>query len=186
MKSKNIEKKIYECLGVNIFRRYVLFTWEKIAKLIKLNIGYRIKDGSVDSLKNYKFQSKGFAIAHAILLVIVIITGLCLPSTLVWWIINIGLNAYCVMVQRYTHIRINALLEKIENKKQNAYDNEKPFIREEFPTLEQDKTISQTDTFQLSEEQLEYLERFYANLSNIDVQEYEEIPEEQGQSRILK
>lgn len=186
MKSRNIEKKIYECLGVNIFRRYVLFTWEKIAKLIKLNVGYRIKDGSVDSLKSYKSLSKGFAVAHAILLVIIVITGLCMPSTLSWWIINVGLNTYCVMVQRYTHIRINELLEKMESRNQVVCDNEEPFIKEEYPILEQDNTINHISTFQSSKEQIEYLKRFYANQSTIDTQEYSEIPEEQDQSRILK
>jgi len=186
MKSRNIEKKIYECLGVNIFRRYVLFTWEKITKLIKLDVGYRIKDGSVDSLIDYKTLSKGFAIGHSLLLLIIIIAGVCSPHDIYWWITNVGLNTYCVMVQRYTHIRINELLEKMECRKQGVCDNEEPFVKEEYPALEQEDTIGQTDTLQLSKEQLEYLKRFYTDQSNIDVQEYDESPEEQGQSRILK
>ena len=35
-KNEKVEKKIYEYLGVNLFRKYVLFNWEKVLKKLTL------------------------------------------------------------------------------------------------------------------------------------------------------
>ena len=121
MKHKNIEMKIYEWLGVNIFRKYVLFTWEKIANFLDIDIGYRIKDMSIGSLKKYKTLSKGFAISHAAVLTLFIVLAIIKHTTVIYWVVNMGLNLYCIMVQRYNHIRINHIIDikqRIEKRKQ--------------------------------------------------------------------
>lgn len=121
MRNKKTEIKIYECLGVNIFRKYILFTWEKVAKFLHIKVGYRIKDMSIEGLKDYKIQSKLFALTHFCLLIYIIILAIIKDAPVVTWVVNIIINSYCIMVQRYNHIRINRLIDikqRREKKKQ--------------------------------------------------------------------
>lgn len=108
--NRDVEKKIYECLGVNVFRKYVLFTWEKIAGLFHLPIGYRMEDLSIDAIKNYKSRTKAFTIAHIIAFFIMI--PMCFNP--LSWMYNILINFYCIIVQRYNFLRIKEVEEKFE------------------------------------------------------------------------
>lgn len=125
--NRDTEKKIYELLGVNIFRKYILFTWEKIANLIHLPIGYRIENLSIDTIKKYKIQTKSFAFAH--LACFFALIPLC--SNPFSWIYNIFLNFYCIIVQRYNYLRIKDVeekyekLEKLKIKRQKRIDEKK-------------------------------------------------------------
>ncbi len=181
MKRKMTEKRIYELLGVNIFRKYVLFVWEKIWKLMHLEkcIGYRINDKTIDGLKDYKYQLKLFAISHIVDLGILIVTGILTSQGIVWWIFSIGLNAYCIMTQRYTHIRINEILEKHNKRKQKNTDNDEEINSNEMVLGQEIKMqfkITEPKT-ELSigeqREQLEQLKDYVVSLS-ISPTEYEQ------------
>lgn len=161
MKGRNVEKKIYEFLGVNIFRKYVLGTWEKIANKLKIDIGYRIKDRSINGLENYKKLSKGFAYAHlGLFLFFLSIGGIFFSKGIEWF--NIIFNLYCIMVQRYTHIRINEIIERHnelekkhqerdqkENDKQDAKSNNLGLIQTLTPIqqLDNEKTPQEMPDF---------------------------------------
>lgn len=125
MKFRSIEKKIYKLLGINIFRKYVLFTWEKLCKLIGLDPGYRINSKTIEDIEEYKSQAKAFGYAHFILLFI--FSGLYffhwIPEASM--IVNLILNSYCIMTQRYTCIRINEILEKYKKLEKRKLENEK-------------------------------------------------------------
>ena len=100
------EKKFYELIGVNFFRKYILLNFESLLNKVNLSMGYRVSELNIKAFKSYKTQSKYFAIAHAIALVFI----------LLFWptFLGIVLNIYCILVQRYNHIKINELLAKYE------------------------------------------------------------------------
>jgi len=106
------EKRLYECLGVNYFRKYVLCSWEKICKLFNLNLGYRVNDFTMKSIKMYKRQIVSFSIAHLACFLFLTLFGIFKSANIIFWMVNIGLNSYCLMVQRYNYIRINKFIER--------------------------------------------------------------------------
>lgn len=124
------EKKIYEHLGVNIFKKYVLFGYEKLLKLLKLNkyVGYRLNKLAIDEIKNYKTTSIGFAVAHISSTIVLALIFIAMGATIPAWILNIAFNLYCIMVQRYNIIRINEILKR---------ENEKINYKKEFETTKQ-------------------------------------------------
>lgn len=112
MKRKNIEKKIYESLGINFFRKYILFSWEKICKIFNFDPGYRIASKNIKGLKKYKKLSIGFANSHLLVIVLAIILGILNQASIVFFIVHILINSYCIMTQRYNIIRIDEIIEK--------------------------------------------------------------------------
>ena len=125
---KSIEMRIYELLGVNIFRKYILFTWEKIAKLLRLPIGYRLDELSVEGCMRYKMMTKAFTIAHLIIYPYLAIYAIFLNPTAPLWHIMLWtiLNTYCIITQRYTTLRINRIIKKMElrQKRQTNINND--------------------------------------------------------------
>jgi hypothetical protein len=119
MEGKDVEKKIYEFLGVNVFRKYILLPWAKLMKLIHLDsmFNYQISDTSINGLKDYKSQSKFAAAGHVLVL---IITAIAFPQGVIGWLVNIAFNSYCIMVQRYNHIRINEIIAKLERREKDS------------------------------------------------------------------
>ena len=126
---KNIEKRIYEYLGVNIFRKYFLFTYEKLMKLFHIPIGYRLEEKNIDGIKKYKKFLKSFALGHSMLLIMIIISIFYIKMKCYQIILNVGLNLYCIMVQRYNQIRINEILEKYQELEIRKKIKEKNNIR---------------------------------------------------------
>ena len=63
MKGRNIEKKIYECLGVNIFRKCLLVI-DKLAKLLHLDIEYKINNKTIEGLEEFKSKKKLLGTTH--------------------------------------------------------------------------------------------------------------------------
>ncbi len=153
---RDLEKKIYELLGVNVFRKYVLFTWEKIAGFFHLPIGYRLDDMSIDGIKAYKNRTKSFALAHVFCFFI------CLPFLYgpLSWIYNIFLNLYCIIVQRYNYIRIEEIEEKYVKyqnlkEKREKRQREKELAKEYGELLQYIKVFSErvnTEVFPKSQE----------------------------------
>ena len=114
MKKRNIEKKIYEILGVNFFRKYILFSWEKLCKLVNFDPCYRLDKKTLGGLKQYKSTCEVFAITHTTCLIVTCILCLIASVSIIYWINIILLHGYCIMTQRYNIIRINEVIEKYE------------------------------------------------------------------------
>lgn len=138
--NKDKELRLYELLGVNVFRKYVLFTWEKIAKFIHLPIGYRIDEYSTSGFKFYQIKAITFAIAHLGLLAYTIVNCI-LSSTPIWryWL-SVLLNSYCIMTQRYNYKRIGKILER--RKQRDA----------RIKKQKEEKTIEKEDSLVLEKE----------------------------------
>ena len=135
-KNNNIEMKIYEILGVKIFKKIVLKIGNLCLKLFltkderddfSKTTNYKMgKVSDLDDIKNYKKQIYFNAIVHII--------GVCLGLTTFSYKIGfintilVVLNAYCVMLQRYNIIRIN----KVVNKFSLKYEEEKSQMKKEL------------------------------------------------------
>lgn len=93
-KNKNIEMHIYELLGVNIFRKYILFTLEKIFKSINIDVGYRIKKLNIEEVINYKYKTILYAIAHSLILFLYFVVINIYHTSLSYNLFGILLNSY--------------------------------------------------------------------------------------------
>lgn len=151
MKSKDFEKKVYECLGVNFFRKYILFNWEKICKLVKFNPGYRLTCKNITGLKKYKKLSKGFEVVHIGILIYVILLFILNKLHIISLVINGLINGYCVITQRYNIIRVNEIIEKYQKledkKKLKRIENIDKIINDVLKIKNNIKTTSQTNNF---------------------------------------
>lgn len=199
MRSRNIEKKIYEFLGVNIFRKYILFTYDKLWKLLGGAPGYRIKSKTINGIQNYKIQAKAFAAVHFINLIF-IIGSYYLFHTLseFYLILSMIINSYCIITQRYICIRINEILQKhkelekrreekhkeLERIKEEKQKNEKRILNYNYSSLyqsekveEQSKTLSFTDIY--------YCERYLESLE-LESLEQESSNYDNGFTKVLK
>ena len=170
MKIRDIEKKIYELLGVNIFRKYFLFTYEKLWKPFGGTPGYRIKNKTINDIEGYKSQAKGFAIAHFIFLICVVgiyyffhvLTELQLITQLI-------LNPYCIMTQRYNCIRINEILEKHKalekrkEEKQRLLDHQQELNENADNSEDMLINVSKKNVEQINQKQSEEKEPFDIN-----------------------
>lgn len=156
MESKNIEKKIYEFLGVNIFRKYVLFTYEKIWKLIgfkEKTIGYKIQDFSSRGLEKFKSNRKFLAKVHIFNFILInslygftALTDNLSPLLLGMWLTGNLIDLYSIMTQRYNYIRLNEILKKREERQQKKENNNNSFERCNNIYLEQSHTTEQQFT----------------------------------------
>lgn len=149
-KNKNLEMKIYELLGIKIFRKMVFSLayiinlpkkrkmtkeeWENYNnKTSNYNIG-KVKD--LDDVKKYKKQMYLNASIHALGLFLCIV-DLLLGGFDVFFIIMTLINAYCVMLQRYNIIRLNKVIKKFYPK----YEHKKEEIKKEL--IESDKLLKE-------------------------------------------
>lgn len=148
-KVKNIEMKIYELLGVKVFRKMV-FTFRdillfpltiKMSKEEKRDFFYNIASnynlGKIKSLedikkfKKYLFINTGihiWALSVCLPNFLKVIGGTASLFTTITNLTFIGINLYCIMLQRYNGIRINQLIEKMTPR----YERQKNKIKEEL------------------------------------------------------
>lgn len=144
MKNKNIEIKIYELLGIKIFKKvaigfvYILFYpfLLKIPKSERKEVFYNFKGNyfikkghGIQDLKDFKKYLLFNAIVHIVSLLFCIPSFICIligNASLIETIIMLPciiINSYCIMLQRYNQIRINNTIEKMklhEEKKKKA------------------------------------------------------------------
>lgn len=147
-KGKNIELKIYELLGVKIFRKMAFGLRDTLAFPLTLKMSkeerkkflyntasnYIMKKGNgLQDLRDFKKQLWLNAGIHIWAL------SLCLPNflkviggtastfTTIINLITITINIYCIMLQRYNCVRINEVIKKgipREEKKKNEIKDE--------------------------------------------------------------
>lgn len=132
-KSKNLELRIYEILGVKIFKKMVFellyslsfFVTFKLSRKERKNIidsmpsNYVMKKGNrLQDLKNFKkyilFNTGIHTLGFAISMYSIINTIIFFPITLsvITYLFLIIVNLYCLMLQRYNWVRINEVINK--------------------------------------------------------------------------
>lgn len=136
MRGKITEKRIYELLGVNLFRKYILGGYQALFNKIFFITGltkryglkdmYKMRNFSTEGLKSYKKWSKVYAIEHICSFIIQgTVLVLKTPRTFLicWLSLAMIIDVYATMTQRYHHIRINKILEKMNKKDNNNTEN---------------------------------------------------------------
>lgn len=142
-KDKNIELKIYELLGVKIFRKMAFWLYDKVWILLTLKMSkeerkkyiyntrtnYNLgKVNSLEDIKNYKkylFMNAGLHIVALTLCIPNFLKVIAGTTSILNTIRNLSaiiINIYCIMLQRYNLIRINEVIKKglpREEKKKN-------------------------------------------------------------------
>lgn len=165
-KNKNLEMKIYELLGIKIFRKmafvlaYIISLpkkrkmtkeeWENYNnKTSNYNIG-KVKD--LDDVKKYKKQMYLNASIHTFGLFLCIV-DLLLGGLDAFFIIMTLINVYCIMLQRYNIIRLNKVIKKFYPK----YEHQKEEIKKEL--IESDKLLKEHTYKIIKENKKEVTER---------------------------
>lgn len=215
-KENNIELKLYELLGVKLFRKMafvvrdflvLVFTfWWKKEKRHELLYGkpsnYIIgKDGDIlENMKKFKGSLLTNAIIHIICILIAmpsildIINGIGSTFLIIQTSLYIILNLYCIMLQRYNHIKINRVIKKLESrevKKKNIIFEE---IKKDYDINKVDyklydkkyngKMITCDDFLQIAT--LEQLKNYREFLGNIDKCSYTYIHLKKGKTLKLE
>lgn len=148
-KNKNIEMRIYELLGVKVFRKMVFGFRDILAFLLTIRMSkeerynflynrasnYNLgKVKSLEDVKKFKkqlFINSGihvWALSVCLPNFLKVIGGTASLSTAIINLTCIGINLYCIMLQRYNGIRINQLIEKMTPR----YERQKDAMKEEL------------------------------------------------------
>lgn len=144
---QNIEKKIYEILGVKVFRKMVIAALyvallpfqlkkthkERIRKMTSVSSNYFIgKKVNYETISDFRKQLWLNASIH----IIALYNCLTPPYDGFKTVFYILLNTYCIMLQRYNYIRIKEILTKLKPR----YDKECNKVIEEIK--EKDERLS--------------------------------------------
>ncbi len=165
-KNESIEMRIYELLGVKVFRKMAFKFRDMLVfpffislpkaerKKLLYNTASNYNIGRVDSLEDVKkFRKQLFINAgiHIFGLFVClpnflkIVDGTASLSTIIVDFSAICINTYCIMLQRYNGIRIHQLIKKMTPK----YEKQKELIKEDLKKdveLLVDYTYKITDT----------------------------------------
>lgn len=155
-KDKSIEMKLYELLGIKVFKKMAFFVRDIVTLPLTLKMpkeerkkslyntasNYNIeKEKSFENIKKFKkqlFKNAGihiFALLAFLPSFIKIIMGMASLSTTIIVLPAMVMNIYCIMLQRYNCIRINQLIEKMTPR----YEKQKDAIKEEL--IEKDSLL---------------------------------------------
>jgi len=102
---------IYRLLGIHIFKRFLPTGGDYILRLSRTRL---IKKGSVEELVHYETEARIFEALHfvmGILMMLPLLGGLN-PFSFSFFVVNLMVNIYPVMVQRYNRIRILNILSR--------------------------------------------------------------------------
>lgn len=169
MKDRDIEKKIYKLLGVNLFRKYILGPYGKLIKVILKDNHYKIHDFSSKGLEDFKEQSKYFAKVHMCCLVVfnlsylyMTLSGKFNACLLGAWMTNNFIDLYSIMANRQHCIRIDEILEKREGLEKETEDKDVNETGKNSPRLAVVKMqkLNANTTLLSLKEQREELEKF--------------------------
>lgn len=215
-KENNIELRFYELLGIKLFRKMAFFVrdsvilvltfwWKKEKRqelLYEKPSNYIIgRNGNMlVNLKKFKGSLLTNTIIHIICILIAvpsildIINGMGSLLLIMQTSLYIMLNLYCIMLQRYNHIKINRVIKKLESrevKKKNIIFDE---IKKDYDISKVDyklydkkyneKMITCDDFLQIAT--LEQLKTYREFLENIDKRNYTYIYLEKGKKLKLE
>lgn len=164
-----------------------MFTYDKLWKPIGGAPGYRIESKTIKGIEEYKSNAKNFAFAHLWFLTFV----MCLYCVLhlipkFALILEIILNSYCIMTQRYHCIRINEILEKHRELEKRRLEKSK--LEEENTGNRQGIDLNPTKQLakaEKQEHQLAFKEVFYCENSS-EILEQENSKFDDGFTRTLR
>lgn len=190
MKDKlyKFEKKTYELLGVKKFRKLAFKTREifyypftfRMKKEDRKKMFYNTPDNYVmkkgngmQDLKDFKKYLYTNAIIHLIALLVLsdniikVFNGQMPFGYTLATISLVGINSYCIMLQRYNYIRINHVLEKAKSKENKTstknYKND-----QEMVLSKEEKTEEIIKELKNLKNELEILKNAMNNNENIE------------------
>ena len=185
-KDKSIEMKLYELLGIKVFKKMAFFVRdivtlpltfkmpkeERKKSLYNTASNYNIgKAKSLEDIKKFKkqlFKNAGihiFALLAFIPSFIKIILGTASLSTTIIVLPAMVMNIYCIMLQRYNCIRINQLIEKMTPR----YEKQKDAIKEEL--IEKDSLLLEHTYKIIDKKEKEMKINFEDLIANASIQE---------------
>ena len=167
-----IEKKIYELLGIKVFRKLV-FTLEKFLHIKdkKKNINYHLKQknlSSIQDFKKYLFYNGSIHIRNLIRGIIIIPIMLLFSINTIFIISLIALlikDLYCVMLQRYNWIRI------CETEKKLQAHRERKIAKEEIKEYNSIKENAEKQKIAEEIELLKQFKQFVIEKNNTEIME---------------
>lgn len=170
-KKQIIETKIYEFLGVKLFKKAV-FKLEKIIhrKDKGQNINYHIKNSnsreSVNSFRKYLYYN-GFIhiknIVLGILTIIFIIIFRTNPLIIILLSLLLIKDAYCVMLQRYNWLKLNTFEERLKIREERKIDKKTSQInKEQLIEKINNKKISKKELL----EEIQRMRNYLINIQN--------------------
>lgn len=153
-KNHKLETKIYELLGIKLFKKAV-FKLEKIIhrKDGKKNINYHIKNSndmeSVDNFKKFLYYNGAIHTKNlifdipVIILMIVFKYNLILIIPIMLWLVK---DIYCIMLQRYNWLKINNFEKKLNVRKDKKIERRIEEIdKEKIKTNLEEKEIDKKE-----------------------------------------
>lgn len=185
-KDKSIEMKLYELLGIKVFKKMAFFVRdivtlpltfkmpkeERKKSLYNTASNYNIgKSKSLEDIKKFKkqlFKNAGihiFALLAFIPSFIKIIMGMASLSTTIIVLPAMVMNIYCIMLQRYNCIRINQLIEKMTPR----YEKQKDAIKEEL--IEKDSLLLEHSYKIIDKKEKETSVNFEDLIANASIEE---------------
>lgn len=103
---------IYKLLGVHIFKRFLPTGGDIISRITKTRT---IENGKTETLKRYEKYTRIYEAIHLTAFVgyiALIMINLSLYWVVMWVVLNLLINVYPIMVQRYNRGRIYKILQK--------------------------------------------------------------------------
>lgn len=130
-KSQKIEQKIYESMGIRLFRK-LIFKIENIKHRQdrKRNINYHLNGCSVSSMEKfigYLFYNAACHIISLAFVLVYVVASVAFKTRnqfldLVSAILSI-VNIYCIILQRYTYLKLNTIISKKNINRKNTIES---------------------------------------------------------------
>ena len=181
-KNQKFEVKIYELLGIKLFKKAV-FKLEKIIhrKDGKKNINYHIKNSndmeSVDNFKKFLYYNGAIHTKNlifdipVIILMIVFRYNLILIVPIMLWSIK---DIYCIMLQRYNWLKINGFEEKLEVRKNKRIERRVEEIdKEKIKVNLEQKEIDKNELVAELEKMRNYLMKIKSENNELHIETFD-------------
>ena len=181
-KNQKFEVKIYELLGIKLFKKAV-FKLEKIIhrKDGKRNINYHIKKSndmeSVDNFKKFLYYNGAIHTKNlifdipVIILMIVFRYNLILIVPIMLWLIK---DIYCIMLQRYNWLKINGFEEKLQVRKNKRIERRVEEIdKEKIKVNLEQKEIDKNELVAELEKMRNYLMKIKSENNELHIETFD-------------
>ena len=185
-----IEMRLYEILGVKVFRKMVFWLEKMIHRRDRgKNINYHIPSkevGALDAFVKYLFYNGSIHVRNLAFFAVYLLLKILFFRHFRFYDIILGLlavkDAYCVMLQRYNLLRIRIYKERLQERQEKrknkmieirkkAFDQsyDRTFAEKDLALIRRIKMcIENRETIMLSDEDIETLQRLSAATSRID------------------
>ena len=181
-KNQKFEVKIYELLGIKLFKKAV-FKLEKIIhrKDGKKNINYHIKNSndmeSVDNFKKFLYYNGAIHTKNlifdipVIILMIVFRYNLILIVPIMLWLIK---DIYCIMLQIYNCLKINGFEEKLQVRKNKRIERRVEEIdKEKIKVNLEQKEIDKNELVAELEKMRNYLMKIKSENNELHIETFD-------------